>query len=135
MSKSSRSGWRSKVYHGKASSGMGKNKHRALKTAFCKRCKYTCQACRKRRSRDLLSLHHIIPEVKGGSHDLNNLVLLCRQCHDRIEADIQKYRTYHDISYVFADRSKRIPVKRKTEVGIKWQQWVYGGFRNPMKDS
>lgn len=36
-----------------------------------------CGATRK------LDIHHIIPQKEGGAHNLNNTVLLCRDCHAR----------------------------------------------------
>ena len=28
-----------------------------------------------------VQLHHIIPVIHGGTHDFNNLIPLCRECH------------------------------------------------------
>ena len=32
-----------------------------------------------------MTLHHIIPVRRGGTHCLENLVIFCRDCHDAIE--------------------------------------------------
>lgn len=48
---------------------------------------------------DDLTLHHIRPQVLGGSHELRNLVTLCRPCHDRLELSIGHIG--HLISAVF----------------------------------
>ena len=41
--------------------------------------------CRSCNSTDHLNVHHIDPHRYSGSHDLNNLVTLCRSCHSREE--------------------------------------------------
>ena len=33
---------------------------------------------------DLLEIHHIVPRVEGGSNELSNLILVCRNCHARV---------------------------------------------------
>jgi hypothetical protein len=33
----------------------------------------------------LLEMHHIVPWSEGGTHHLTNLILVCRNCHGRIE--------------------------------------------------
>lgn len=39
-----------------------------------------------------LTVHHIIPRSEGGSHDLVNLVTLCRPCHDLEHGQMPKPR-------------------------------------------
>lgn len=41
---------------------------------------FRCQRCGEDRLRRL-EVHHIQPRVNGGSHDLSNLITLCRYCH------------------------------------------------------
>lgn len=43
---------------------------------------YTCQCCGKKHAR--LEVHHIIYRSNGGSDDLENLITLCKDCHDAI---------------------------------------------------
>lgn len=31
-----------------------------------------------------LECHHIVPKESGGTHQLNNLVTLCEQCHEAV---------------------------------------------------
>lgn len=33
-------------------------------------------------------VHHIVPVSKGGTHDKNNLMSLCRSCHNKIHFEI-----------------------------------------------
>jgi 5-methylcytosine-specific restriction endonuclease McrA len=37
--------------------------------------------CQKCNSDEKLEIHHKIPRNKGGSHSLNNMILLCHKCH------------------------------------------------------
>lgn len=46
---------------------------------------YICQQCGARGGRNgthELHAHHKVPKSKGGSHDLDNLVTLCKECHE-----------------------------------------------------
>ncbi|HEX5870311.1 MAG TPA: HNH endonuclease [Longimicrobium sp.] len=36
----------------------------------------------------LLEIHHIEPRSKGGSNELSNLILVCRNCHARVESGL-----------------------------------------------
>ncbi len=47
------------------------------------RDRYSCQDCGTSGLGVSLEVHHIIPIGDGGSHDLDNLVALCGECHDR----------------------------------------------------
>lgn len=40
-----------------------------------------CADCKKSLEQEKMELHHIIPLSKGGSDFLDNLKLLCKQCH------------------------------------------------------
>ena len=39
--------------------------------------------------REIEVYHHIVPRYKGGSDTLENLVGLCRKCHDRVHTDTE----------------------------------------------
>ena len=45
----------------------------------------TCLMC----GREIEVYHHIVPRYKGGSDTLENLVGLCRKCHDRVHTDTE----------------------------------------------
>lgn len=44
-----------------------------------------------------LTLHHIIPKSEGGEHDILNLQLLCRKCHDMTHIILNKSKTVNII--------------------------------------
>ncbi|WP_121821072.1 HNH endonuclease [Halostella salina] len=51
---------------------------------------YTCQHCGAKGGQNgdtELHAHHIVPKSRGGSHHLNNLVTVCRDCHKAIHGD------------------------------------------------
>jgi 5-methylcytosine-specific restriction endonuclease McrA len=41
-----------------------------------------CPSCQ---DKEIESLHHIVPRAFGGGDNIENLVFLCRACHDRVE--------------------------------------------------
>lgn len=78
----------------------------ALRQAVFFRDDWMCRACGNRRT---LDPHHVIYRSHGGKDELNNLLILCRRCHDdehekrlRIEIitvlstdlDVKFWRTY-----------------------------------------
>lgn len=123
--------WKAKVYGKKEDTSI--KIEESILNGFCVAYNYQCQACRKRYSKKsgILGLHHIIPRAEGGLDDDDNLVLLCAPCHDIIEPDWEKYKSYSLISHCFAKRKPKHIINR-TETGTNWQQWVYGGKRNPL---
>ena len=126
--------WQSKVYH-RTNERNERDQYLQLFVAFCVDCNYCYQACRKRRPKMLLSLHHIIPRSEGGDNSYDNLILLCKECHDKVEDAPDKFRSQYDIEYTFAKRKpKKLRIIPPLAGPDKWQQWVYGGYRNPMKD-
>lgn len=49
--------------------------------------------CQKCGSTDRPQVHHIVPARYGGTHDLSNLITLCRSCHSREEMLVnERYR-------------------------------------------
>lgn len=49
------------------------------------RDKYTCQVCKAKNTR--LEVHHIKYRSQGGTDDLNNLIILCEECHKKVHAE------------------------------------------------
>ncbi|WP_100065001.1 HNH endonuclease [Miniphocaeibacter massiliensis] len=46
-----------------------------------------CEQCKKEeRIKTAEEVHHIVPLSKGGTHDEENLMALCKSCHSRITA-------------------------------------------------
>jgi 5-methylcytosine-specific restriction endonuclease McrA len=55
----------------------------------------TCQECGKsyqdlKRGQSELHVHHITPTKWGGSHDMDNLTLLCASCHGKKHQEIMR---------------------------------------------
>lgn len=54
------------------------------------RDKYTCQNCKGKSKDKRLEVHHIIFRSNGGSDEQENLIALCKTCHDSLhDGDIQ----------------------------------------------
>lgn len=54
---------------------------------------YTCQHCKGKSKDSKLEVHHIIFRSQGGSDEENNLIVLCKTCHDKLhkgKIDIKK---------------------------------------------
>jgi hypothetical protein len=75
-----------------------------------------------------------MPRSEDGTDDLDNLMALCIDCHNWVEGQVPRLRTFREI----ADSADR-PLE---EVKIKpmgddpyhrpiWHAWVYGGEKNP----
>ncbi len=67
------------------------DKHRTYGRAWARiRARYVlehpyCELCyREGRMTPVEEVHHIVPVSRGGTHDPENLMSLCRSCHERI---------------------------------------------------
>lgn len=48
-----------------------------------------CECCeRKGKMTVAQEVHHILPISKGGTHDRNNLMSLCKSCHNKIHIEL-----------------------------------------------
>ena len=47
---------------------------------------YTCQYCKGKRKDNRINVHHIIFRSNGGSDEPENLITLCKTCHDGLHA-------------------------------------------------
>jgi 5-methylcytosine-specific restriction endonuclease McrA len=47
--------------------------------------------CRDCGSTDRPQVHHVLPARYGGTHDLSNLVTLCRSCHSKEELRVNAH--------------------------------------------
>jgi 5-methylcytosine-specific restriction endonuclease McrA len=56
------------------------------RSAILHRDNYTCQCCGKKNCR--LEVHHIRFKSDGGTDDEENLITLCKECHDSVHAGI-----------------------------------------------
>ena len=74
--------------------------------AVLHRDNYTCQCCGKKNCR--LEVHHIIFRSNGGTDDEENLITLCKECHDGVHA-----------STVFLNKKpKKMNLKHATHMSI-----------------
>lgn len=81
-------------------------KYSSRREAVLHRDNYTCQCCGKKRVR--FEVHHIIFRSQGGADDENNLITLCKECHDAI----------HGGTLVLTKKPKRLSLKHATHMGI-----------------
>lgn len=58
------------------------------KAACLNRDNYTCQYCKTKKG--TLHVHHIIYRLKGGSDELENLIVLCEECHRKLHDGLLK---------------------------------------------
>ena len=56
-------------------------------TAILKAANAKCKKCG---TQENLSVNHKIPIATGGTHDAENLQILCRECHDEYHGIISK---------------------------------------------
>jgi HNH endonuclease len=62
----------------------------SIRTKVLSRAGWRCQACGVRRR---LDVHHVVKRSQGGSDfDVNQLVALCRWCHDQTAAPFERGR-------------------------------------------
>jgi 5-methylcytosine-specific restriction endonuclease McrA len=62
----------------------------AIRVKVLSRAGWRCQACGVRRR---LDVHHVVKRSQGGSDfDLDQLVALCRWCHDQTDAPYERGR-------------------------------------------
>ena len=105
---------------------------------------YRCQSCFKRLFRKTVTVHHIIPRRECGTDDPDNLITLCRACHDIIEET--DFRTKTEIVGYCHDPAatkkrvdeERAEDRRKMLARIdderpEWHARVYGGQRSKVK--
>ena len=52
---------------------------------------WTCPACKKKEPEIKLSVDHIVPLSKGGSHNIENIQPLCRSCNSKKHDNTIKY--------------------------------------------
>jgi len=89
------------------------------------RDKYTCQKCKKNKDGLVLNIHHIVFQSNGGTNAPNNLIILCKPCHDKLH----KHKTPEKAS-LNLQKKVQTPTKHATEVSILRSQLVkyFGSF-------
>jgi 5-methylcytosine-specific restriction endonuclease McrA len=118
--------WKPVVYH-PAIEFNKKPEWVAIVEVIKTRDNYRCKSCRGRKE---LTVHHIVSRENGGKDYPPNLVTLCKKCHNEIEElEIRTMEQIEDLRY---NRKYTKKDKKHIEIGaIKWQQWVYGGYKRP----
>lgn len=79
-----------------------------LKQFILHRDNYKCQSKRKVEHSKNLHVHHIIFKSDGGPDTKENLIALCKRCHDDLHAGL----------YELANKGKRSATKHATEMGV-----------------
>lgn len=78
----------------------------ATRAAIMLRDAYTCQYCGEAPEQDRLTVDHVVPRSRGGSHDWNNLATACTRCNQKKgsctpeEAEMPLRRKPFEPSYV-----------------------------------
>ena len=119
--------WHSKVYHNKEEF-FEEPEWKGICQAVKARDKNRCVSCHKLPH---LTVHHIIPRKSGGTDYPPNLITLCVDCHNEIEElDIRNKKQIEDYKYdrKYIKKDHTIITSNKP---VRWQQWVYGGYKNP----
>lgn len=94
----------------------------ALRLRVKERDLYQCQICN---SETDLEVHHIIPQQKGGSHDLENLITLCTKCHRHIETGDEEHavrkcvRNYSKKHNILNERNEVFDKKANLNIHLK----------------
>ncbi len=92
-----------------------------VKAYVLNRDNYTCQYCKGGLENRKLETHHIIWKSNGGSDHQNNLITLCKTCHDKV----------HKREIILKARGKKSITKHATEIGIVKSQLKkqFGDFK------
>lgn len=78
------------------------------KEAVRHRDNYTCQICKAKGKNVALEVHHIIFKSQGGTDDEDNLVTLCKKCHNDI----------HTGKLIYNKKPKKMNLKYATHMNI-----------------
>lgn len=66
---------------------MSNNKRKALskyrRNKIMEKYDFKCAKCGGEYPETPLIFHHVIPIIKGGSNEINNIIPLCRSCHHK----------------------------------------------------
>lgn len=77
--------------HGIDKNGLSWKTQRSL---ALERDNYTCQACKAKATARNPDVHHVIPWRVSYSHDLDNLLSLCKKCHKKED---QRFKNVHGL--------------------------------------
>ncbi len=91
-----------------------------VKQAVLNRDKYACQICGKTGGK--LEVHHIVFKKQGGSDRMDNLVCLCKDCHEKIHKNEltfnKKVKSFKHASHMNIMRKKLVESLRMEFVNV-----------------
>ena len=91
-----------------------------VKQAVLSRDDYTCQICGKTEGK--LEVHHIVFKSNGGSDRMDNLVCLCKDCHEKIHKNEltfnKKVKSFKHASHMNIMRKKLVESLRMEFVNV-----------------
>ncbi|MFX0063593.1 MAG: RNA-guided endonuclease IscB, partial [Candidatus Hermodarchaeota archaeon] len=61
-----------------------------IKSYVRARDNYTCQLCKGKSQEARLECHHLVPRTEGGTDLPENLIVLCKDCHDQVHNGSKK---------------------------------------------
>lgn len=88
-------GWYKDVYHVSLFPQSEQEYWKRVKEHVLERDGFRCQACQRRGTKKMLTVHHITARAEGGNEELDNLITLHYVCHDYVEA--QGFRSAREI--------------------------------------
>lgn len=77
-----------------------------IKMEVLERDGYSCQFCYTHRNLD--SPHHILYRSRGGKDESDNLITLCRKCHDFVHANNVKISKTVDGEWMFLQPKSKV---------------------------
>lgn len=105
------------------------------RSAILHRDNYTCQCCGKKNCR--LEVHHIVFRSNGGIDDEENLITLCKECHDGVHAGTvalnKKPKKSKNLKYATHMSIIRSQLLRKYPTAIEAFGFVTSENRNHLK--
>lgn len=119
--------WQRKVYHAEnADSETTGDEWKIIRDEVIRRDNFRCIRCDEQLPMKSLTVHHMIPRCKGGGSNTENLISLCRYCHDIVESN--GLQTRADIIGSTSNEIDRFETRgRQTS---DWHAWVYGGMKS-----
>lgn len=129
------SSWQGRVYaipDGDSERFFAGDDWQTLREACLVRDRFKCYRCGESFAtrRNMVTAHHVVPRAAGGGNVVHNLVTLCWDCHDVVEA--ADCRSLVDIEATI-DVKPRRRNKEDEFVSTDWHAWVYGGARPPQR--
>lgn len=71
----------------------------STREGILQRDRYSCLLCSHDGGDTSLEVHHIIPRLKGGTHNPRNLATVCRTCHLKIHSSHDTTECQHESTF------------------------------------